>query len=190
MSLLVSSVDNTELRSMLGDLKADLETGVGDQRQCSGEQLAKTLKTINASIQTKMFGHVKNVEEKKTFNMNNYSIKADDYSTIEELWAACMQEGDSKLAEGTSEDKTVDILEMSDEGSCRSKTRSFLSFMFESWQMTRDGYSATIEKRSVKSSTSEQEAEMKKQITLLYWGKEVHKTLTAERNHAQQNDSE
>jgi hypothetical protein len=173
LSVLVSSVDPIDLKTILGDLRLNLEEGVGEQKNCSGEQLVKALKSVNSKIEGKVNGIHKTADWKMAQEKAILSIKGEDYSTIEELWAVCLQEGDSKLAEGASEDKTVDLLEMSDEGSCRSKTRSLLSFMFETWQSSRDGLAASIEKSNSKSGVVQQEDEMKKQIKLLYWGKEV-----------------
>lgn len=158
---------------ILQKLRDEIEEGIGDGKTLSANELSKVLSDLDSSIRSKMIGQVFDIDTKAFDEKYKSPLQLEDYSTLDELWAVCTQEGDSRIGEATSDAKTIDLLEVSDEASCRSKTLSILTLIFEMWQAARQSAKTAIDRRSQKSDMQPNDSSLKQQVNLLYWGKEV-----------------
>lgn len=161
------------MSQLIEKLRDELEKSIEDQKACSAADLSKALSDFDASIRSKMIGNVFDVDPKIYTEKHKVKLHLQDYPTLDELWAVCTQEGDSRIGEAVSEAKTIDILEISDEVSCRSKTLSILTFIFETWQATRESTRSLVEKRNTKLENKAADEILKEKVRVLFWGKEV-----------------
>lgn len=102
------------------------------------------------------------------------NIRPEDYNTLDELWSVCTMEDASRAGDGHSEAKTMDMIEISEEGNGRSKAISLINVVFEAWQASRKDLSTLIEKKQPKLPSLIEEASLKEEVKILFWGKEVN----------------
>jgi hypothetical protein len=102
------------------------------------------------------------------------NIRPEDYNTLDELWSVCTMEDASRAGDGHSEAKTMDMIEISEEGNSRSKAISLINVVFEAWQASRKDISTLIEKKQPKLLSLIEEASLKEEVKILFWGKEVN----------------
>lgn len=128
---------------------------------------------LKKEIMEKMETIVIDVEPHFLMDKPPKQIKPDDFKTLEVLWSACTMEDASRAGESQSEAKTIDVIELNEEGGVRSKAISLINLLFERWQDARKEVNSFIEKGASKGNQLQDESALTEDIKSLFWGKEV-----------------